>query len=269
MSGWDVDFLQEALDRCTNDSGRIQDCPVFIEHGPLQTEPEQRECFLENPDPTIDVEVELGIKLAALPGNPPIIGSGADAPPEPTAAPETSAGFWDGFTSVFGIGGGNEATTTPSSSTTPTSAPTLSYSPAPENPDIPGGAFIESTSAPTPTPTPSPSPPPSPAAEAEAGADIGIEAIPPAPPAPTTTPPPEPVVTSEPGVSYEVVSTEILTEGNQVKEVVWKEAVVYVTEDVVTTTTVSVAPPVKRSESPLKARRQHWLRHQQYHGRRA
>ena len=256
MSGWDVDFLQEALDRCTNDSGRIQDCPVFTENGPLQTEPEMRECFLENPDPTIQVEVELGIKLAALPGNPPVIGSGPDAPPEPTETSKTSTGFFDGFTSVLGWGSGDETTTTPSTSSAPTSAPTLPYSPAPENPDIPGGAFIESTSSATPTPTPSPS----------TEADVGIEAV---PPAPSTTPPPEPVVTSEPGVSYEVVSTEILTEGNQVKEVVWKEAVVYVTEDIVTTTTVQAAPPVKRSESPLKARREHWLRHQQHHGRRA
>lgn len=29
MSGWDADFLQTAVDTCTNDSGLIQDCPVF------------------------------------------------------------------------------------------------------------------------------------------------------------------------------------------------------------------------------------------------
>lgn len=27
--GWDVDTLQQAVDECTNDSGRVEDCPVF------------------------------------------------------------------------------------------------------------------------------------------------------------------------------------------------------------------------------------------------
>ena len=266
MSGWDVDFLQDAVDRCTNESGRLTDCPVFMEAGPLQTEYEMNQCFLEEPDVDLNVEVELGIKLAALPGNVPILGSGAAAPPD--SPPET--GFFDHFTSFFGIGPGKEEPTTTSPPPAPPAPTTTSTSPtpdiptpeipsdpiAPSIPSVPGGAFMESSSSPTPTPT----------------TENNVAALTAEPTPETTPPPPEPTtssVSSDSGVLYEVVSTEILTEGNKVKEVVWKEPIVYVTEDVVTTTTVAAAaPPVKRSESPVKARREHWLRHQQRHGRR-
>ena len=29
VNGWDVDHLQQAIDECTNDSGRVEDCPIF------------------------------------------------------------------------------------------------------------------------------------------------------------------------------------------------------------------------------------------------
>jgi Domain of unknown function (DUF1996)/WSC domain len=29
LNGWDVDHLQKAIDECTNNSGRVEDCPVF------------------------------------------------------------------------------------------------------------------------------------------------------------------------------------------------------------------------------------------------
>lgn len=29
LNGWDVDVLQQAIRTCTNDSGRVEDCPVL------------------------------------------------------------------------------------------------------------------------------------------------------------------------------------------------------------------------------------------------
>lgn len=45
MNGWDIDTLQEAVDTCTNESGRVEDCPVFANS--LQTEQEQNTCKIE------------------------------------------------------------------------------------------------------------------------------------------------------------------------------------------------------------------------------
>ncbi|KAK3351434.1 hypothetical protein B0H65DRAFT_117959 [Neurospora tetraspora] len=44
MNGWDEDFLQQAVETCTNDSGRIQDCPIFN----IQTEDQQGQCTFNN-----------------------------------------------------------------------------------------------------------------------------------------------------------------------------------------------------------------------------
>ncbi|RYP67675.1 hypothetical protein DL770_008571 [Monosporascus sp. CRB-9-2] len=229
MTGWDEDFLQEAVDRCTNPSGELFDCPVFMENGPLRTEAEQNQCTLEYPDPECDVDSTTSVVFKALPGNVDV----NDTP----GATTKSAGFFDHFTSAFGFGSDKETTTH--------TAPTLSYSPAPSSGVIgmPGGAFIETTAS---------------SASSTSASDFAAEAIP--TPPPTTSAPPLPTVTSEPGVSYQVVSTETVTQGNQVEEIVWKEAVVYVTEDSVTTTVTPAAPLEK-------ARRSHIARHQ-HHGRR-
>lgn len=45
MTGWDVDTLQQAVDTCTNLSGRVEDCPVFA--GQLQSEPEMAQCKIK------------------------------------------------------------------------------------------------------------------------------------------------------------------------------------------------------------------------------
>lgn len=241
MTGWDKSFLQDAVDRCTNPSGELHDCPAFIESGPLQTEQEQGQCLLEEPEVDLSVDVSLSLALKALPGNVKIIGGG-DSDDGATPTSSSSAGFFDGLTSAFGFG--SQPTTTSSSH----SAPSLDYAPASsQSLGVPGGAFMQSaTSSAVASTTASPS------------SDVAAQAAPTS--LLTTTPPPQPEVTSEPGVSYEVVSTEIVTQGNRVEEIVWKEAVVYVTEDSVTTTTVD--------PSPANARRSHWLRHQ-HHGHRA
>ncbi|KAF2179811.1 hypothetical protein K469DRAFT_296481 [Zopfia rhizophila CBS 207.26] len=46
ITGWDVDFLQEAVKTCTNPSGNIADCPIFD----LQTEAEGAKCKFKMPD---------------------------------------------------------------------------------------------------------------------------------------------------------------------------------------------------------------------------
>ncbi|KAI4853082.1 hypothetical protein E4T45_04475 [Aureobasidium sp. EXF-8846] len=45
--GWDsVDFLQSAVDTCTNASGQIEDCPLFN----IQTEAEEQQCKIKDVD---------------------------------------------------------------------------------------------------------------------------------------------------------------------------------------------------------------------------
>ncbi|EHL02101.1 hypothetical protein M7I_1880 [Glarea lozoyensis 74030] len=71
--GWDVDFLQQAVDTCTNDSGRIEDCKIFT----LQAEDKQNQCKFEVPA-EIAKEDTKG-PMDSLPGNVAIKGPG-DAP---------------------------------------------------------------------------------------------------------------------------------------------------------------------------------------------
>ncbi|KAI6806951.1 WSC-domain-containing protein, partial [Hortaea werneckii] len=67
VNGWDVDVLQKAVDECTNDSGRLEDCPVF---GELFTNDECQACRLPQ-----SVDEELTGNLTSLPGcNPPTDG---------------------------------------------------------------------------------------------------------------------------------------------------------------------------------------------------
>ncbi|KAI0835291.1 hypothetical protein F5Y06DRAFT_137624 [Hypoxylon sp. FL0890] len=247
MAGWDVDFLQEAIDTCTNDSGDIRDCPLFVNEGPLQSEEEQAACQFDMPAVLVD-EDGSAEDLKSLPGNIQI----QSGPESATPGPDPVNSMISAATSWLGGVFGSSASTT-SSSPLPTltsSAPGMSVASIPT-----GGAFIESTSA-------------------SSSADFNALAAPAAatpsssptsssaPPAPTTTS--APVVTSEPGVSYEIVSTQTITNGAQVEEIVWMEPVVYVTEDSVTTVTAG-SPALKAGRS-LHAR--HPWRHQ-HHGRRS
>ncbi|KAI0009567.1 hypothetical protein F4779DRAFT_364458 [Xylariaceae sp. FL0662B] len=244
MSGWIPDFLQNAIDTCTNDSGDIRDCSVFTDNGPLQSDEEQRECHFHLPD-LLDKENPGALSLKMLPGNLEIQVGPESATPGGGALPGFSAATsWLG--SVFGGG----QSTTPTASSTP-SAPTLSSSSASTSSASVAAAFMEQ-----PTTAPTPSSP-----------DVNVLASEPPqttssslpPPPPTTTP--APVVTSEPGVSYQVVSTQTVTNGNSVEEVIWKEPVVYVTEDSVTT--VAARAPMAKLE---QRRQDHAWRHR-HHGR--
>ncbi|KAI7553806.1 WSC-domain-containing protein [Hortaea werneckii] len=67
INGWEIDVLQKAVDECTNDSGRLEDCPVF---GELFTDEECQACRL----PT-SVDEKITGNLTSLPGcNPPTDG---------------------------------------------------------------------------------------------------------------------------------------------------------------------------------------------------
>ncbi|ROT38938.1 hypothetical protein SODALDRAFT_275518 [Sodiomyces alkalinus F11] len=87
MTGWDEDFLQQALDTCTANSGNILDCPIFD----IISEEEARECTMEVPSILSTEDVEG--PLRSLPGNVPIIYEdgtkeyGGDAPVEDSPVP--------------------------------------------------------------------------------------------------------------------------------------------------------------------------------------
>ncbi|KAI0122925.1 hypothetical protein BJ170DRAFT_118091 [Xylariales sp. AK1849] len=220
MTGWEEDFLQSAVDTCTNQSGLISDCPLFT----IQDEATQNECKLETLPTELKMENVVD-ELTALPGNVQIQYGPEDA----------TAGA--GATSAAEI-----ASTY--------SAPSLTYKSA--STSYPGGGvFIETSLS---------------SSSATAVAAPSIEAVPEASTVVTTSAAPPtttaaPTSASDPNVSYEVVSTEIRTEGGRVQQIVWEEAVVYVTEDVVTTVTVS---PASKSEHQ-KERRSHLWRHR-HHG---
>ncbi|KAI1485875.1 hypothetical protein F5X96DRAFT_290900 [Biscogniauxia mediterranea] len=240
MNGWDEDFLQSAIDQCTNLSGRVEDCSVFTNNGPLQTLDEMTSCKFEMPSVLADEDCATA-NLTSLPGNVQI-----QYGPQPATAGSSSSGSnpFDQFTSFVGSvfnGGGATATSAASSSY---SVPTLP--PPSGTPSIlpTGAAFIETSSSAA-------------ASEPQVGimATSALSSSTAAPPAPTSAPAP----TSEPGVSYEVASTQTITTGELVEEIVWMEPVVYVTEDTIVTTTVG--GPAKRSQ----LRRDHALRHR-HHG---
>ncbi|KAI1370870.1 hypothetical protein F4677DRAFT_437149 [Hypoxylon crocopeplum] len=244
MSGWDVKFLQEAIDTCTNESGDIRDCPLFVNEGPLQTDEDQDACQFDVPA-ALAQEDGSAQNLANLPGNIQIQAGPESATPGTGDIPPVLSAATS-FLGTF-LGGDDPATTS-------AAAPIASSSASSVNSAL-GGAFIESSSP-----------------SASSSQDFNVLASPLAetlvssstssstPLAPVTTA--APVVTSEPGVSYEIVSTQTITNGAQVEEIVWKEAIVYVTEDSVTT--VTVAPPKVNSERELH--RRHAWRHR-HHGR--
>ncbi|KAI1917975.1 hypothetical protein LOZ61_000089 [Ophidiomyces ophidiicola] len=83
IEGWQETVLQNAIDQCTNLSGRVEDCPLFK----LQSEDDQRKCKLVKP-------AALGGELysltnGGLPGNVPIMRGPGYAMPEGTPSEGT------------------------------------------------------------------------------------------------------------------------------------------------------------------------------------
>ncbi|KAI1113704.1 hypothetical protein F5Y14DRAFT_203489 [Nemania sp. NC0429] len=262
MTGWDPAFLQEAIDTCTNDSGELTDCGLFTSNGPLLSEGQQRECKFNTPA-VLTAENCIAKTMTELPGGIQIQDGPESATP-PGGSLDQPTGLIGG-----GVGNNRPATTTPSrtpsttvlSSTvlsTTTSSSTSTSVVTPLSQIGSGGAFIEGLNS---TTLPAPSTP-----------DFAVENFPSTTTSfsstststlPTTTPAPQ--VTSEPGVSYEVVSTQTITNTDGlVQEIVWMQPVVYVTEDCVTTVTLPGPAPQK-----LKRDLDHVVQHRHNHGRRA
>lgn len=253
INGWESGVLEDAIEQCTNDSGMIEDCPVFQGH--IQTEDEQRQCQLAKLPAKIAKEQVSGIVGDSLPGGVQI-----QYGPEPAT----------------------QANPAPQSTTV--AVPTASYSPGPSGAlsAVPAGIFKESSTsdsaeASTATPTAAPATTQAPAAStSEATSALSIAAVEPsivAPglkevsaatqaPAPTTAPA-SPLVDNH----LPIVSTQYVTNGNIVSEVVWQEAVVYVTESNDYTVTVTV-PPTSTVQAVRKVRRSGHLHRHNMHGQR-
>lgn len=237
IMGWDETFLQQAVDTCTNESGMIQDCPLFT----IQDEATQNTCKITLPS-ALAKENVLGTAetLTALPGNVKI-----QYGPE-QATVDTDGGLIDTLTSILGGG----ASSTSMSSYV---APTLSYTPGQSSSQSGGGIDVITPSSTSTSTTTSTTPVQSSFyAASKPSQTAGFEA--------------ESVSSSvtsaaDPNITYMPVSTEYMTDGTHVTQVVWVEAVQYVTED--TTTTVTMTAPFARK----KARRNHILAHRQHgHG---
>ncbi|KAI0471752.1 hypothetical protein GGR56DRAFT_682008 [Xylariaceae sp. FL0804] len=225
ISGWDSSFLQDAVDTCTNESGEVEDCSVFTDSAPMQSYDEMNQCTFEMPEALVK-EDDAAAGLKSLPGNI-AIQSG------PQAATAGTANLGDTVTSLIGSITGDSGSSTVSKYT----APSLSYSPATSSTD---GVFVQSVGS--------------------TGDAPNVQIASTTSQASTSTAPmitTAPVVTSEPGVSYEVVSTQTLGSGADVEEIVWEEPVVYVTEDTVTTVTVSTPQRLKNRQAHAFHHRRH------------
>ena len=129
MMGWDQDFLQSAVNQCTNLSGKIEDCPLFT----IQSQSAFSSCELSLPA-AIAKENVLSA-LSTIPGNPMI----ANGP-----------GYAGGAEAGAPIPTNNGGTTG-----SVVAAPTLGYTPgvslASSETYVPGGIFaakVTSTSSP-------------------------------------------------------------------------------------------------------------------------
>ncbi|KAH0598695.1 hypothetical protein MHUMG1_03999 [Metarhizium humberi] len=175
MTGWDPEFLQKAINQCTNLSGLIQDCPIFdvVDKG------EATSCKIKKPLLKALFAEDVVGPMANLPGGIKVgqVGSG-DHGKKPAAGSKPAA-----------------SSSASSSAQSPVSKPSAVVSP------LPGLAFKEnapsSSSVPSPTTT-------------------------------SATPPPPPPTT--PSVQPSYYSTEYITNGNQVTQILWVEKWVTVTD---------------------------------------
>jgi hypothetical protein len=223
MTGWNEDFLQSAVDQCTNLSGLIEDCAIFD----IQSEDDQRQCHIEQLPSILQVENVLGgiaDVLTALPGDVAI-----------QYGPESAT-----------LGAATATSDVVVSTPSTYSAPALTYAPGSSTL---GGVFYQDTTS-----------------TAAADGAATIQDVPKASTSSASSPAttPAPTSASDAGVQYEVVSTSYITNGAVVQEIVYEEAIVYVTEDVVTTVTVS---PSGKSENK-RERRNHLMQHRHHAGRR-
>lgn len=124
--GWEEDFLQQAVDTCTNLSGQIEDCPLFT----IQDSSAYSNCNVSLPSALVHEDVVGAV--STMPGNPVI-----------AYGPGYASGAAAGGNSATATGGGVAGTTQ--------SAMTLSYSAgislASTESYVPGGIFAVSSGA--------------------------------------------------------------------------------------------------------------------------
>ncbi|KAL7945461.1 hypothetical protein V8C42DRAFT_323216 [Trichoderma barbatum] len=208
IMGWEEDFLQQAVNTCTNDSGRIQDCPLFN----VVDESVATQCHLEDMPAHLRGE-DTSEPLDKLPGGEQA-GSGS---------------------------GGHGHHSKPNKPNKGGAAPTLPYQPGITAPSkaspLPGQVFKE--------------------AATEGGSGMQIAAVKSHKPSVTGVPA---------GAAYAegaIISTQFITVGNTVSEILWKQAFVTVTEEPQPSTTVTVTATGAR---PAKHRRSVHGHHGHVHG---
>ncbi|KAL2067524.1 hypothetical protein VTL71DRAFT_1949 [Oculimacula yallundae] len=225
MMGWDEGFLQQAVNTCTNLSGKIEDCPLFD----IQSQKAFSSCSLDLPAAIAKENVRKN--LAAIPGNPVI-----------AAGP----GYADGATP------GGPLPTNTGGTIGSVVAPTLSYTPgvslAPTDTLVPGGIFAQKAT----------SSPPAPAPAAPTPAAINVEAVPTPSVQPTTlitsptpTPTLPPTTTSDGAIFSTQYATRTGSNGDIIVDaILWELDLVTITE-----TSTSVAT------NAVQARGKHFHAH--------
>ncbi|EON96671.1 putative wsc domain-containing protein [Phaeoacremonium minimum UCRPA7] len=230
IMGWDEAFLQEAVDTCTNESGRIEDCPIFT----IQDENTQRQCSIAVPG-NLKLEVSF-TSLTSLPGNVPDNWGPAPAtvmnPTTPATVVVPTLTYAAGETAAVN---GSYIPGQIFFASTQTSGPAAVGVSSPTD-DV---VHVEAVPAADATPTPAPTTP--------------------APSPPETTPAPAPADTD----TRIPISTGYVTDGNMVTEILYYQDEVYVTEYEDITTTVTVSAAVKKRRDS----RGHLHRHRHLHGR--
>jgi hypothetical protein len=220
--GWETDFLQKAVDTCTNLSGKIEDCPLFT----IQDESKYGNCNIKMPDQIAKEKMTDG--MTSLPGNVAIMAGPAYAK---GAAPA------------------QEGTTVaqPSSAQATSSMVIPSYSSGSKlpsgSPYVPGAVFAAKVTA---SPSAAAAAPP---AEAPAAAAVESAVI---APLPTPAPAAPPAAATSVQTYF---STEYRTQGNVVNEILWVQKVETVTAS--QTTTVA-APKHKRHMHRAHGRSLHY-----------
>ncbi|PNS21185.1 WSC domain-containing protein 2 [Sphaceloma murrayae] len=205
MMGWDsVDFLQKAVDTCTNLSGNIQDCPIFD----IQSDYTASECKFE--EPSVLKDDRVAGPRDGLPINIPI-----------QAGP--------GYASRYEIVGASQASSSIGSTSipAPSSVPTLGYTPRPSSTEMPG--LVSPAPSPAPVPTTSAAPAPAPA-PALTPASVPTTSSYSAPPAPSTTAAPALPVSPDAVDALPIIGTSYVTNSNEVLEIVLVQKYVTVTE---------------------------------------
>ncbi|KAF2267280.1 hypothetical protein CC78DRAFT_457652 [Lojkania enalia] len=229
ISGWPVDFLQQAIETCTSDRGEIEDCPLFMEGDNFQSKEDAEKCKFDMPDLLKDED--CAGPANSLPGNVPVQYGPAYADPLKPGPKESPT---EG---------------TPLPATTEQVVPTATFVPATTQiTDEFGGGLSNANAA-------AYSLAPEPLAVDAPEAAATTTSAPPAPEAPAPTTPP---LAEEP--EGKIIATSTYTSAGTVYEVAIEEIVQYVTVEV-----PAPAPKLRRHHHHMHRRdREHGLLGRRY-----